>query len=186
MRQILLIPNLITISRILISPLIIAVFDNFWWLFLIGLYAGISDFFDGFLARLLKQRTALGAILDPLADKFLVLCFLIAAIMHNLLSAWMLIALILRDIYVMLALPILLTISPNQKHGELAARTSGKLTTTLQFLCLAMLALLPLSAWHNTDFLQWRNVPFFLLYPISIFTIIDYTKHYWQNINRPQ
>ena len=70
-------PNLLTLSRIAIIPLLVALF--YWdnplsgWVTL-GLFAlgGATDFFDGYLARSRKQLSRLGRMLDPIADKLLV------------------------------------------------------------------------------------------------------------------
>jgi CDP-diacylglycerol--glycerol-3-phosphate 3-phosphatidyltransferase len=72
------IPNAITLFRIVLIPVFIAAFflPGFSWkhLLLTGLFflAGISDWFDGYLARRLKQQSAFGAFLDPVADKLMV------------------------------------------------------------------------------------------------------------------
>ncbi len=70
-------PNLLTLSRIAVIPLLIALF--YWdnplsgWVAL-GLFtvAGITDFFDGYFARSMDQHSRLGQMLDPIADKLLV------------------------------------------------------------------------------------------------------------------
>jgi cardiolipin synthase len=70
-------PNLLTLSRILVIPLIVALFfvegDAARWIAL-GLYAAacVTDFFDGYIARSMGQISKLGRFLDPVADKLLV------------------------------------------------------------------------------------------------------------------
>lgn len=72
------VPNAITLFRIVLIPIFIVAFflPEFSWkhLLLTGVFflAGISDWFDGFLARRLKQQSAFGAFLDPVADKLMV------------------------------------------------------------------------------------------------------------------
>ena len=179
LRDLLLLPNLITLSRILLSPLLILVFDSFGWLMAIILYTILSDFADGFIARRMGLRTKLGAVLDPIADKILVMCFLIAAIVHNVLSPWMLLALVVRDIYTITVYTIYLLIFPKGQQIRIESRMGGKVTTFLQFVCLALLSLLPLSAWKTEQVFLWQNLPFALLYPVSLWAILDYTQHYW-------
>ncbi|WP_137390278.1 CDP-diacylglycerol--glycerol-3-phosphate 3-phosphatidyltransferase [Rhodoligotrophos defluvii] len=80
--QILNFPNFLTFGRIAAVPLIVACFfiegDGARWLAL-GLFivAAISDFFDGYLARLWSQQSSLGRMLDPIADKLLVAAVLL-------------------------------------------------------------------------------------------------------------
>lgn len=72
------IPNSITLFRIVLIPIFIIAFFlpdfswKHWLLTALFFVAGISDWFDGFLARALKQQSAFGAFLDPVADKLMV------------------------------------------------------------------------------------------------------------------
>jgi len=81
-QQIFNLPNLLTFGRIAAVPLIVACFffdgDRAKWI-AVGLFvlAAISDFFDGYLARLWKQQSSLGRMLDPIADKLLVAAVLL-------------------------------------------------------------------------------------------------------------
>ena len=70
-------PNMLTLSRIGAIPLIIATFYieshlGNWIGLAVLVYAGVTDFFDGFVARVMAQQSALGKFLDPIADKLLV------------------------------------------------------------------------------------------------------------------
>jgi CDP-diacylglycerol--glycerol-3-phosphate 3-phosphatidyltransferase len=75
-------PNYLTLLRIVFVPGVIAAlsFKTFWWDFtaaaLFGI-ASLTDYFDGYLARKYKIETVYGKLMDPLADKFLVICSLI-------------------------------------------------------------------------------------------------------------
>jgi len=92
-------PNSISLLRIVLVPV-------FAWLHLSGrpvgalsvfVFAAISDGLDGLLARALNQRTELGAILDPIADKFLALTALVLLVSVQTLPAWLLAVALLRD-----------------------------------------------------------------------------------------
>ncbi|WP_373048496.1 CDP-alcohol phosphatidyltransferase family protein [Vulgatibacter sp.] len=92
-------PNAISLVRLLLVPV-------FAWLHLRGeplaalvvfVAAAISDGIDGFLARALDQRTALGAILDPIADKLLGLTALVLLVWSAVLPVWFLGVSLLRD-----------------------------------------------------------------------------------------
>lgn len=75
-------PNYLTLLRIFFVPGVIAAlsFKTFWWDFTAAILFGmasITDYFDGYLARKYKIETVYGKLMDPLADKFLVICSLI-------------------------------------------------------------------------------------------------------------
>jgi cardiolipin synthase (CMP-forming) len=102
-------PNLLTFGRVLIVPLVVACL--FWpdefalrWTAL-GLFtlAAVTDFFDGYLARAWGQQSALGRMLDPIADKLLVsavLMILVADGSINSWSIWAAIVILCREILV--------------------------------------------------------------------------------------
>jgi cardiolipin synthase len=86
-RQLRAFPNQLTLVRLVIIPFIVinVVERNYRWALALFVLAGISDFFDGMLARWLKQSTTLGLYLDPIADKMLLsTLFLVFAIMHKI------------------------------------------------------------------------------------------------------
>tara|TARA_B100000900_G_C20541596_1_gene700718 strand:- start:868 stop:1401 length:534 start_codon:yes stop_codon:yes gene_type:complete len=71
--------NLITISRILLAPVIMLylIFGNYLVCLFLFFIAGLSDYFDGYLARKYKLESQLGEILDPIADKILIIFILV-------------------------------------------------------------------------------------------------------------
>jgi cardiolipin synthase len=97
-------PNVITLGRVILIPVI------FWLLvsghtraaFIAFVCAGVSDAVDGFLAKRLDLRTQLGAYLDPLADKLLVVSIYIALGVLDALPSWLVIAVVSRDILIVL------------------------------------------------------------------------------------
>ena len=75
--MILTLPNILTLSRVAVIPVLVALFfletaNGQWIACGIFIFSAITDFFDGFLARSLGQTTAFGTFLDPVADKLLV------------------------------------------------------------------------------------------------------------------
>ena len=100
-------PNLITMGRILLIPLFIIVFwspvsYNIQWSMLVLAVAGISDILDGYLARKLGMITDLGKVLDPLADKLMVITALVALFLTNMMPLWLVILIIIKEIMLVL------------------------------------------------------------------------------------
>ncbi len=81
-------PNLLTLSRILLIAPLVGLFylDNalgYWAAFGIYVFACITDFFDGYVARHLNQLSKLGRFLDPIADKLLVACIILMLVANG-------------------------------------------------------------------------------------------------------
>lgn len=101
-------PNLLTLSRIVVIPLIVAALwlrspEGNWLAFLLFAAACITDFLDGYMARRRRQLSAFGRFLDPIADKLLVAAVLLMLVgMHTISGATLLPALIIlcREIMV--------------------------------------------------------------------------------------
>jgi cardiolipin synthase (CMP-forming) len=95
-------PNLITIARILVVPLTIwlIVTGQYALAFLAFLAAGVSDGIDGFIARRFGLRTELGAYLDPLADKLLLVSIYLALGIRDQMPAWLVILVASRDVLI--------------------------------------------------------------------------------------
>ncbi len=96
------IPNLITIGRLVLVPLIV-------WLmisgqsgaaFVVFILAGVSDAVDGFLARTFNLRSTLGSYLDPLADKALLVSIYIALAVLGEVPLWVAILVVSRDLFI--------------------------------------------------------------------------------------
>ena len=84
------IPNLITLARMVMTPVAVMmiVSERYLEAFLIFLLAGVSDGVDGFIARHYNLRTELGAYLDPLADKALLTSIYVTLAIYGVLPAW--------------------------------------------------------------------------------------------------
>jgi len=95
-------PNLISIMRLLLVPVIIGLIaDGDWQLALYGfVIAGLSDALDGYIARAYDLRTELGAHLDPLADKALLVSIFVTLGLIGLFPVWLVILVVTRDILI--------------------------------------------------------------------------------------
>jgi cardiolipin synthase len=95
-------PNFITIGRILLVPVTVwlIISGEFSLAFAAFVVAGVSDGVDGFIARKFNQRSELGAYLDPIADKALLVCIYIALGFLKFLPAWLVILVVTRDVLI--------------------------------------------------------------------------------------
>ena len=123
--------NGLTILRILMAPLIsILLVYRFWRLGLaMFLLAGLTDALDGFFARSRAQRTELGMILDPLADKLLLFATFMTLVNLHQIPRWLFIIVISRDL-ILIGGFLLLYITAGKT--TVSVSLMGKLTTGLQ------------------------------------------------------
>ena len=96
-------PNLITLGRLVLVPMIMVMISSQRWLeaFVIFVIAGISDGVDGYLAKTFNLRTELGAYLDPLADKALLMSIYVTLSVIGALPAWISILVVSRDVIIL-------------------------------------------------------------------------------------
>ena len=108
-------PNSLTLFRIFLTPFLVAVLlygrDRLaFWTFVIG---GVSDAMDGAIARLLNQKTMMGTILDPVADKIFLSATVTVMSVIGYVPAWVAIALVSRDLIVISGFSSCKTSSPS-------------------------------------------------------------------------
>jgi cardiolipin synthase len=130
-RQLAAFPNLLTLLRLVIIPFIVinVVGGNYRWALGLFVLAGVSDFFDGALARVLQQRTVLGQYLDPIADKMLLTTlFLVLSIVHKI--PWKYTVLVFsRDFSIVMVASVLYATNTLR---DFRPSLFGKLNTTAQ------------------------------------------------------
>ena len=93
------IPNLITIARLIIVPFVIVMIMQQRWstAFVLFVLAGVSDAVDGFIARHFDMRSELGAYLDPIADKALLVSIYVTLAFVGAIPGWLAIVVVSRD-----------------------------------------------------------------------------------------
>ncbi len=96
------IPNIISIIRIImVFPIAMFIWqENYNSAFMLMIIAGLSDGLDGFLARTFQWQSKLGAILDPIADKLLLISIFIVCGLKNFLPWWLILMIIGRDLVI--------------------------------------------------------------------------------------
>jgi len=95
-------PNLISLGRLLLVPLAISLIldGKYWAAFWVFVVAGISDALDGFIAKRFDRRTRLGALLDPIADKVLLVSVYVTLGVADQIWAWLVVLVVFRDIMI--------------------------------------------------------------------------------------
>lgn len=98
-------PNILTMGRVAIVPLVLYFIDNYsptrsFIATLLYIAASVTDFFDGYLARKRGQVSVLGKFLDPLADKLIVMAALVFLTYTHRCPAWLVVALLARELAV--------------------------------------------------------------------------------------
>lgn len=138
--------NKITIARILLVPVFVVELLNFtgsgreWHRLLalaVFLVAAIGDGVDGYVARHYHQRTDMGALLDPLADKLLLVLGLVILTLDNRpwlvsIPLWLTATVLARDVMLLL---LMVLVSYLVGHGTVRPRWTGKVATVLQMAC---------------------------------------------------
>jgi cardiolipin synthase len=130
-------PNYITLLRVILIPFFInfMIYGYYPEALLVFIVACITDALDGLLARLLKQQTELGAFLDPMADKLLILSAFITLALFGRLPFWLVLIVISRDAILTLG-GIIIYFSTDTLR--IKPSIIGKTTTVLQLLVVSL------------------------------------------------
>jgi cardiolipin synthase len=174
MERTLTIPTLLTLVRLALAPWIgLAIIDHAWGLACaLFLLAAITDALDGFLARKLRQESWMGACLDPVADKVLILtCYaaLATASPLKLIPRWFVCAILFKDIVIMLG-----AIGSGIVHSAIAIRPTvfGKLAMIFQTIFVAWMLM---CSWAHLFFLEFGTLLFSTVVGTSVFAFVHYS-----------
>jgi cardiolipin synthase len=163
-------PNIISIGRILLVPVIIVAIlgDRNGIALLLFLLAGLSDALDGFIARRFGLCTKLGAMLDPVADKLLIVSTVLVFFWLGRLPGWLMLAIVFRDLIIVGG-----TVAWRFRFGrvEMAPSIAGKLNTCLQ-ICMIFLVLVQTSGLASLS--SWLPLVFFLVFLTTLISGIHY------------
>lgn len=182
-------PNLLTLVRIFLVPLLVAVLvqQNFridwsgrvvvandFLALIVFLAAAATDLLDGYLARRWKQVTTVGTLLDPIADKLLISAALISLVQIRLLPGWLVILIISREFAVSGLRSIAAAEGYTIKAGEL-----GKSKMMLQVVGVAMVML-------SIRWPQIRIYALIVMWAVVFFAIasaVDYFRKFWRKVD---
>lgn len=127
-------PNLISLSRLAMAGVFLAVRDADWRVAVV-LTAMASDVLDGVIARISRSTTKFGALIDPIADRIFMLVAFIAVTVDGLISPWQLGLLLVRDVMTVIGWFVARNVSW-LRQITFQARWPGKGVTVLQFVTL--------------------------------------------------
>ncbi len=125
-------PNLLTITRILLLPFfaVTLIYGEYGYALMVYAAAAISDILDGQIARITKQITYFGSILDPVADKFFLITSFILMTAYGLIPKWFTIVVISKDLIVIAGCFILYFVTDRL---EIEPSIAGKISSGCQF-----------------------------------------------------
>ncbi len=174
------IPIILTLIRLILSPLILPLFlvyflpYNYLWLnillALLFVAFSITDFLDGYIARKYKMETKFGKALDPIADKFLISSTLISLLAIKKIYFLWVIILIGREFFMMGLRQIAL-----ENNFSIEVSIYGKIKTTFQII---MLTIIILNPFHDIKTFNFFNIAeIFLIFCtifLSLFSALQY------------
>jgi cardiolipin synthase len=132
--------------------------------------AALTDGLDGILARSLNQKTALGAYLDPIADKLLLSSSFVVLALNRKISWWLATLVLSRDILLLTSAAVILVVVG---YRPFPPSLYGKLTTGLQILLVFAVVLLAVADWH---WLQvFRMILAYLVAALTVFSGFHYS-----------
>ncbi|MGB5869277.1 MAG: CDP-diacylglycerol--glycerol-3-phosphate 3-phosphatidyltransferase [Albidovulum sp.] len=139
------IPNILTVLRLFAAPGVAVMFLYFhrpwadWFALSLFVLAAITDYFDGYLARLWKQESKFGAMLDPIADKAMVVIAIMVITGYSGMNPWLILpatVILFREVFVSGLREYL-----GSKSAELKVTNLAKWKTTAQMVAIAVLFL---------------------------------------------
>jgi CDP-diacylglycerol---glycerol-3-phosphate 3-phosphatidyltransferase len=182
-------PNLLTLLRIFIVPLLVALLvqehitvdlgflslSNYLLALYVFVIAALTDMLDGWLARRWQQITTLGILLDPIADKLLVSAALIALVQRQSIPGWMAILIIGREF----AISGLRSIAAAEGY-IIKANDLGRTKMVMQSLAVGvqLFALEQSEAQPFATMLMWVAMAFTLI------SAADYVRQFWHGIDQ--
>ncbi len=169
-------PTIITFSRILIIfPFILIASENPFLGAVLFAFASLTDLLDGYLARKSKQITKLGILLDPIADKLLVISALIVLVDMALIPAWIAIVIIARE-FIITGLRVVAL----SKDIVIPAEMGGKIKVTAQIS--SILALLIDKTFISMDLYSLGITLMWIAMILGVISGIQYFVLFWKRI----
>ncbi|MCC6543439.1 MAG: CDP-diacylglycerol--glycerol-3-phosphate 3-phosphatidyltransferase [Nitrospirae bacterium] len=179
-------PNFLTILRILLIPFFIIVFavpsiTRSNWAAIIFILASLTDWIDGYIARKYGQVTLSGKLLDPVADKLLVLSALIMLVEFHRVPSWLAIVIVGRDVAITGLRAIASSIGI-----VIAAKEMGKIKTLVQIIAIVFL-ILNYPVFFSSRVIDLHTFGSVILWYSAILSLIsagDYIFRFWKGVKK--
>ncbi len=176
-------PNILALIRLAIAPVMFWIILNpqlftengydiswsYYFASLLFVIASITDYFDGFIARELDQKTMIGAIIDPLADKMLVMAAFLGLMVVGDASVWAIYIIIVRELFI----TGLRTVAVSEGIG-VSASWAGKVKTVSQMVAIGFL----LMHWPFANLLLWIAVI------LTVYSGLEYLVGFWGSFKK--
>ncbi|MBC8086682.1 MAG: CDP-alcohol phosphatidyltransferase family protein [Phycisphaerae bacterium] len=166
--RILTLPNIVSSSRVMLAFGFIA-YDGVPTRLALIFIASFTDFLDGWIARRTKVTSKLGALIDPVADRFFVLSVVTAYLLGGQLHPWQAVAIMFRDVMSVIGFFVARNVSW-LRPIPFMARPVGKLVTAGQLLVFLAVLLLP----------AWVNALVIVVAVLGVVATVDYTLMLWR------
>ncbi|MEO0368815.1 MAG: CDP-alcohol phosphatidyltransferase family protein [Pseudomonadota bacterium] len=166
------IPNLLTLGRIALVPWLVVLLQKqqFGLSLLVFVVAGVSDALDGYIAKRYNARTQLGAILDPLADKALLVSSFVMLSLLDIIPFWLMVVVVFRDLVIIGGFLIMFLLFGAIKMQPLMV---SKVNTCLQ-IAFILLVLTGLAA--NLDLNLWQDLLAYAVLVTSVWSGLAYVS----------
>jgi len=140
MQHLLNVPNILTLTRIIMTPIIVymVLTEQVWLALALMVVAGITDMLDGAIARYFNLRTTVGAYLDPLADKIMLISLFVTLFVVEQVPLFVFLAIIFRDLIIVFGA---ITYEIVTRHLTMQPSLISKATTLIQIVYVALLLL---------------------------------------------
>jgi cardiolipin synthase len=170
-------PNFLTLIRILTIPffLLYLSYHRYFEALVIFILGGVTDFLDGWTARWMKQQTALGAYLDPIADKLLVITSFMMLGLIDGIPVWLAVVVISRDILILTGYMIIYFLV--EERLEVKPTFTGKSSTMLQLFTLGF----ALALLHDPLFVD-RRVWNVLVGATAVTTVVSGVQYLYRGL----
>jgi len=161
------VPNQITLLRLGFLPffLILVLYEHFRWALFVLVFVALTDAVDGYLARTLHQKSALGAYLDPIADKLLLSSSFIALAMEKKIAWWLTVLVLSRDVLLLVVAGVILIV---QGYRAFPPSLLGKATT---FFEIALVFFVVFAAAYPND--REPEIIHYLAFTVAAFVIVS-------------